>query len=101
MRDIIIYAEAMDAQVFFYRDKDGLEVDAIIRADDGSWAGIEIKLGHNQADRAAASLLRLKDRVVSAGGSSPAFLAVVEGLGGFASTRRDGVQVIPLRTLGA
>lgn len=101
MRDIIIYAEAMDAQVFFYRDKDGLEVDAIIQADDGSWAGIEIKLGHNQADRAAASLLRLKDRVVSAGGSSPAFLAVVEGLGGFASTRRDGVQVIPLRTLGA
>lgn len=101
MRDLLIYAEAMEASVFYYRDKDGLEADAIIETSDGSWAGIEIKLGHNQADAAAANLLRVKSKIIAAGGKSPAFLAVVEGLGSFASRRDDGVFVVPIQTLGA
>ncbi|MEG0015103.1 MAG: DUF4143 domain-containing protein, partial [Gordonibacter sp.] len=101
LRDLLVYAEAMDAEVYFYRDKDGLEADAIVQAADGTWAGIEIKLGHNQADQAAANLLKLKDRIQAAGGKAPAFLAVLEGIGGFATTRRDGVHIVPIRTLGA
>lgn len=101
MRDLLVYAEAMDANVFFYRDKEGLEVDAIIEASDGAWAGIEVKLGHNQADAAAANLLKLKKKIVSAGGRQPSFLAVVEGVGSLAFQRDDGVLVVPVRTLGA
>lgn len=101
MRDLLVYTEAMDAEVYYYRDKDGLEADAIIQAADGTWAGIEIKLGHNQADQAAANLLKLKSKIKAAGGKGPAFLAVLEGIGGFATTRRDGVHIVPIRTLGA
>lgn len=101
MRDLLTYGQADNAEVFYYRDREGLEVDAIIQAESGQWAGVEIKLGHNQADKAAASLLKVKEKIVNAGGKPPAFLAVVEGLGGFAYVREDGVYVIPICTLTA
>jgi predicted AAA+ superfamily ATPase len=99
MRDLLTYGQADNAEVFYYRDREGLEADAIIQTEDGRWAAVEIKLGHNQADKAAASLLKVKEKIVAAGGKPPAFLAVVEGLGGFAYTREDGVYVIPICTL--
>lgn len=100
-RDLLIYAEALDGDLFFYRDREGLESDAIIQAPDGSWAAIEVKLGHNQADQAASNLLSLERKIVAAGGKPPVFLAVLEGVGRFATTRSDGVHVIPVTTLGA
>ena len=101
MRDLLVYSEVMGAEVFYYRDKTGLEADAIIQAPNGEWAAIEIKLGHNQADQAAANLLKLSKKLVDAGERPPAFLAVLEGLGDYAITRKDGVHIVPLRTLGA
>ena len=101
MRDLLTYSQADNAEVFYYRDREGLEADAIIQADDGQWAGIEIKLGHNQADKAAASLLKVKEKIVDAGGKPPAFLAIIEGLGNFAFVREDGIYVIPISTLTA
>ena len=100
VRDLLVYAQAMDAQVYYYRDQAGLEMDAVIETADGLWAGIEVKLGHNQADAAAGNLLTISRKIVAAGGSEPAFLAVIEGLGSFAYRRDDGVLVIPIRTLG-
>lgn len=73
MRDLLAYAQTDDAEVFFYRDRDGLEADAIIQAQNGQWAGIEIKLGHNQTDMAAANLLKVKEKVVGAGGKALLF----------------------------
>ena len=99
MRDLLVYAQAHDADVFYYRDRDDLEVDAIIEAADGAWAGVEIKIGHNQVDKAAASLLRLQEKIECAGGRAPAFLAVVEGLGEYAYRRADGVCVVPVAVL--
>lgn len=101
VRDVLIYAEAMDAEVFYYRDKNGLEADIIVQDSKGAWAALEVKLGHNQADVAAQNLLKLKQKIVTAGGDEPVFLGVVEGLGEFAITREDGVHIIPVRTLGA
>lgn len=101
VRDLLTYAQAGNAEVFYYRDRDGLEADAIIQSADGQWAGIEIKLGHHQADAAAANLLSVGNKVVAAGGKRPAFLAVVEGLGNAAYVREDGVFVIPIATLTA
>lgn len=101
MRDLLTYAQADNAEVFYYRDKDSLEVDAIIQAEDGQWAGIEIKLGHNQADNAAENLIKVRGKVVKAGGRPPAFLAVVEGVGNYSYVRDDGVFVIPISTLTA
>ena len=99
LRDLLVYAEASEAQVRYYRDNTGLEVDAIIESYDGTWAAVEIKLGHNQADQAAANLLRLKGKMEAAGTEPPAFLAVVEGLGQYAYAREDGVFVLPITCL--
>ena len=100
MRDLLVYAQAQGGDVFYYRDRDDLEVDAIIEAADGSWAGIEVKIGHNQVEKAAANLLRLAEKIRRAGGQPPAFLMVLEGLGDYAYRRTDGVHVAPIATLG-
>ena len=101
VRDILVYAQAIDAEVYYYRDGDSLEVDLVVESFDGAWAGIEVKLGHNKAEEGASNLLSLRKKIVKAGGSEPAFLAVVEGLGNFAFRRDDGVYVIPICTLTA
>ena len=76
-----------------------IKKDAIIEAADGAWAGIEVKIGHNQAEKAAANLLRLSDKIRRAGGRPPAFLLVLEGLGDYAYRRTDGVYVAPIAVL--
>jgi len=101
VRDLKIYAEACGAKVHHYRDNSGLEIDVILETPDGGWAACEAKLGVNDADKAAESLLRLKGKIVGAGGEAPVFLAVVCGVGDFAYVREDGVMVVPLTSLGA
>ncbi|MGD9558751.1 MAG: ATP-binding protein, partial [Mangrovibacterium sp.] len=62
-RDIRIYAQAIDGDVFHYRDKSGLESDLIVRLRDGRWAAIEVKLGNKQIEEAAKNLLALKAKI--------------------------------------
>lgn len=99
VRDLLVYTQAHGGEVYYYRDRDDLEVDVIIEAADGAWAGIEVKIGHNQVDNAAANLLRVSEKIRQAGGSPPAFLMVLEGLGDYAYRRTDGVYVAPIATL--
>lgn len=108
MRDISVYAAALPSvggqPLRYYRDDSGLEADAVIELADGSWAGIEVKLGQDGVDEGAASLLRLSDKVQkNKQGRTPApvFLAVVTGMGEAAYRRPDGVYVVPVRSLGA
>jgi predicted AAA+ superfamily ATPase len=96
LHDLIIYAGSQNAEVRHYQDNSGLEVDAIIERRDGSWGGVEIKLGYHQEDEGAASLLRLKNKLLHDKQRRPAFLAVVIGIGAIAKKRDDGVLVIPV-----
>ena len=89
--------------IFYYRDENGLEVDAIVQRG-SAWGGIEVKLSDTKADDGARNLLRLRDKLCanpSAQNAGPAFLAVVVGRGNLAYTRDDGVHVIPAALLGA
>jgi len=97
-RDVRIYAQANDGDVFHYRDKSGLESDLIVRLRDGRWAAIEVKLGQKQIEEAATSLLALKDRVDSKKMGEPSFLMVLTG-GPFAYRRKDGIWVVPIGCL--
>ena len=99
VRDLRVYASALGGEVLHYRDNTGLEADAIVELADGRWAGFEIKLGSSASvvDAAAASLLRLRDRVA---GEEPVALCVITGTG-YALTRRDGVLQIPIGSLSA
>ncbi|RAX20755.1 AAA family ATPase [Actinomyces sp. Z5] len=98
VRDLRVYAEANDGTLFHYRDKTGLEADAVIVLADGRWAPVEVKLGSAQLDDAAAHLRRLRDRVDLDRMGEPSFLAVITA-GATAYRRDDGVFVIPLACL--
>jgi predicted AAA+ superfamily ATPase len=93
-RDLRVYLEPLNGEVFHYRDNTGLEADCILKLDDGRWAAVEIKVGGNKIDEAAAHLLKLTDRVDTMHMKPPAFLMVVYG-GQHAYRRADGVYVVP------
>jgi predicted AAA+ superfamily ATPase len=98
VRDLRVYAQAIEASVLAYQDNTGLEADAIVETRDGRWGAFEVKLGHHEIDAAAVSLLRLRDRVDPARHGPPAALCVVTGWGP-AYRRPDGVAVVPIGVL--
>ena len=99
VRDLRVYAQALDAQVLHYKDSSDLEVDAIIECADGRWGAIEVKLGPRMVDQGAASLRAFAAKVDTGKCGPPKFLAVITGFG-LGYVRPDGVQVIPIGALG-
>ncbi|MDR1405183.1 MAG: ATP-binding protein [Candidatus Methanoplasma sp.] len=101
-RDLCVYSAPFMGNVYCYRDSNDLEVDAIIEADDGRWAAIEIKLGFRRVDEAAANLIRLRDKIVSKGGvREPAFMMIICATAMSSYVRReDGIYVVPIDCLG-
>jgi len=97
-RDLRVYAQQNDGDVFHYRDKSGLEADLIVRLRNGRWAAIEVKLGKKQTDEAAENLLTLKGKINHDKMGEPSFLMVITG-GEYAYRRHDGVLVVPLACL--
>ncbi|MDE6211098.1 MAG: DUF4143 domain-containing protein [Clostridia bacterium] len=98
-RDLKIYAESMDANLYHYQDYKNREIDAVIELQDGRWCAFEIKLGAKQIDSAAKSLLALRDDIQSKGGIAPAVLCVICGMSNAAYLRNDGVYVAPITAL--
>ena len=101
VRDLRIYSQAMTGSVYHYRDNVGLEADAIVERNDGAWFAVEVKLSPapQAVDGAAASLLRLRDKVARRRTDDLAALLVVTSTG-TAYRRKDGVQVAPITALG-
>lgn len=97
-RDLRVYAQANDGEVFHYRDKGGLEADAVVSLHDGRWAAIEVKLGSREIDAAAEHLLELKDKVNTNKMREPSFLMILTGTE-IAYRRKDGVYVVPIGCL--
>ncbi len=99
-RDLRIYAELLEGEVYHYRDKNGLECDAVVHLRNGSYGLIEIKLGGaKRIDEGAATLRKLADNLDTTRIKPPAFLAVLTGTGSYAYRREDGILVIPIGTL--
>ncbi len=99
VRDLRVYAQAMDAQIMQYRDSTGLEVDIIVEAADGRWGALEVKLGTTFIDEGAKNLLKFRDRIDTSKCGEPSFLGVIVGTG-FGYLRSDGILVIPIGALG-
>jgi hypothetical protein len=90
----------LDGEVFHYRDKTGLESDAVLHLRDGQYGLIEVKLGGNRlVDEGAANLLKLSQRIDTTRMPAPSFLMVLTGTGAYSYTRPDGVLVAPVTTL--
>ncbi len=100
MRDLRVYAEALNGNVYHYRDKNGLECDAVIHLRDGRYGLIEIKLGGEEAiNQGASTLLALSEKIDHTKMKSPSFLMVLTATGDYAYRRADGVIVVPIGCL--
>lgn len=100
-RDLRIYAEVNDGELFHYQDYDNDKIDAVVRLEDGRWGAFQIKLGAHQIDEAAKSLLKIGNKIEasSSTGKGPCFLCVLCGCVNAAYRREDGVYVVPITAL--
>ena len=99
IHDLRVYAQVHRADVRFYRDNKGLEVDAVIEATDGRWIALEMKLGHHRVDEAAANLHALQGKLPDTVNAQCGALVVVTA-DTPTYTRPDGVIVTSLAALG-
>jgi predicted AAA+ superfamily ATPase len=99
VRDLRIYAQAVDGEVAYFQDNSNLEVDAIVETP-GSWGAFEIKLGgEKRIEEGAKALAKFKNRIDTSKSGDPAVLAIIVGTG-YGYVRKDGIQVVPIGCLG-
>lgn len=100
VRDLRVYAEALDGSLYHYRDSSGLECDAVLHRRNGSYALLEVKLGgEERINEGAESLKALAANINTEMMPAPSFMAVIVGVGQYAYRRKDGVYVIPIGCL--
>ena len=100
VRDLRVYAEALDGNVYHYRDKENLECDAVVHLRNGTYGLIEIKLGGNKLiEEGAANLKTLNSKLDTEKMKSPSFLMILVGTGDFAYRRDDVIYVVPVGCL--
>ena len=98
IRDLRIYAEALGGKVYHYRDKNGLECDAVVVLRDGRWGAVEIKLGSNEFDKAAKNLKALSEIIDTRKMNKPSFLMILTGTK-LGYRRDDDIIVVPVGCL--
>lgn len=100
VRDLRVYAEPIDGKVYHYRDKNGLECDAVVHLRNGHYGLVEIKLGGDKLiEEGAANLLALRKKIDTDKMGVPSFLMVLTANGSYPYTRSDGVCVVPIGSL--
>ena len=100
VRDLRVYADALDGKIYHYRDKTGLECDAVMHLRNGSYGLIEIKLGGDTLiAEGVETLTKLSKKIDTTKMPNPSFLMVLTGIGEYAYRREDGVYVVPIGCL--
>lgn len=100
VRDLRVYADALDGRVYHYRDHNGLECDAVVHLHNGSYGLVEIKLGgETLIEEGAYNLKKLANKIDTTKMKSPSFMMVLTATGAYAYRRKDGVLVIPIGCL--
>lgn len=100
IRDLRVYSELLDGKIYHYRDKNGLECDAVLHLRNGKYGLIEVKLGGKKLiDEGAAILTELSEKIDVDRMMAPSFMMVLTGTGDYAYKRTDGVWVVPIGCL--
>lgn len=100
VRDLRVFAEALNGKVYHYRDKTGLECDAVIHLRDGRYGLVEIKIGGNDlVSDGVRTLKTLEAKIDTERMKKPSFLMVLTAVGPYAYKREDGVYVVPIGCL--
>ena len=105
MRDLKAYSMSLGGKLSYYRDRYGLEADAVLHLRDGRYALIEVKLGSFEIEEGAKHLLELRQLIRKYNESEtqcplqePTLMMVITG-GSMGYTREDGVHVLPISAL--
>ena len=98
IRDMRIYADSLDGDIYHYRDARGVEVDAIIQKRDGCWGAVEVKMGSGDIEKAAENLMRFKANIDTERMKEPSFLMVLTATE-TAFQMENGVWIVPLGCL--
>ena len=100
VRDLRVYAESLDGDVYHFRDSNGLECDAVIHLRNGRFGLVEIKLGGDKLiEEGVRNLKKLEQVLDESKVGSPSFLMILTAVGQFAYRREDGVYVVPISCL--
>lgn len=100
VRDLRVYADALDGNVLHYRDKSGLECDTVIHLRNGKYGLAEIKLGGQRLiEEGVANLKFLAAKIDTTKMPKPSFMMIVIGIGEFAYRREDGIYIVPIGCL--
>ena len=100
VRDLRVFAESINGQVYHYRDASGLECDAVVHLRNGVYGLIEIKLGGDKLiSEGIETLNKLADKIDTERMKKPSFKMVLIGVGDYAYRRKDGVFIVPIGCL--
>ena len=100
IRDLRVFADALDGQIYHFRDRTGLECDAVMHLRNGRYGLIEVKLGGDALiEEGATTLKRLARRIDTDRMPTPSFMMVITAVGKFAYRREDGVCIVPIGCL--
>ena len=102
IRDLRIYAQPIGGEIYHYRDRSGLECDAVVHLRNGSYGLVEIKLGGDKLIEEGATTLKKFEKIIDTTKmKTPSFKMILTGVGNYAFKRPDGILVVPIRSLGA
>ena len=100
VRDLRVYAEALNGNIYHYRDKNGLECDAVVHLRNGNYGLVEIKIGgDNLINDGVSTLKALEEKIDPERMKKPSFLMVLTAVGPYAYRREDGVYIVPVGCL--
>ena len=100
VRDLRVFVDVIDGQVYHFRDRSGLECDTVIHLRNGSYGLIEIKLGGEKLiNEGVAALMKLSSKIDTTKMKAPSFMMVLTAVGKYAYRRKDGIYVVPIGCL--
>lgn len=100
VRDLRVFAEALDGKLYHYRDSSGIECDTVLHRRNGTYGLIEVKLGGEKLiNEGAEALNTLADTIDTTKMKKPSFKMVVTAVGPYAYQRPDKVFVVPIGCL--
>jgi predicted AAA+ superfamily ATPase len=100
VRDLRVYAEALDGHVSHYRDRNGLECDAVVHLRNGKYGLVEVKIGGDTLiEEGVKNLKNLSQKIDTDRMNEPSFMMVLTAIGDYAFRRSDGVWIVPIAAL--
>lgn len=99
IRDLSVYAEAINGKLKHYRDSSGQEIDAIIETRNGDYCAIEIKIySEENVEEAIKSLNKFQSKLLNSNNKLPKFRMILTSHGNCYKTK-EGIFVVPISVL--